>query len=206
MPKAKLPEINLDTDPAKDLALKAITAHDAVATSEAEEKKLKKEIVDLCEQAREKEADKDNFIGLVRIVPKEESPVRCEFRMNGNGSLAVAEETNLNSLFGPSRPLLFERIKVVTAILDPSKVLSDLGPDAWDHVELRVKEDHDQIVISKSTAVSFEEALVAKKDFLNTLKDITHTLTNKAKVFIRSFLKQALSPAITVGGRGSSKT
>ena len=203
MSKAKtgLPEISVDTIEAKAVAQKASVAHDNVAVYEKEEKQLKADIATLCEASRETETNTGNFIGLVRIVPDEGSPVRCEFRMNADTS-PLSDSTDLEGLFGASHSLLFERVKIVTAILDPKKVLADMGPDAWDYLELRIKEGRDGDVIAKTTAVAYDEALLPKKDFLISLKGIVHTFSDNAKEFLKTYLKQALKPIVTVGGRG----
>lgn len=203
MPKQGLPERILDDKLAKDLAVKASEVYETVAQNEKLLKSYKTDITSACEGFREGLAKEGDYIGLVRIVPETGSPVRVEFRVDGNTALPLSDESVLKGLFGTAYPSLYLRIKGVSGITDPDKVIKDLGTDAWKHLELRVKRNHDDDVIAKTDAITVEEGLVPTENFLNELSELKATLKPEAKDYLNPYLKGALKPFVNIGGRGA---
>jgi len=201
-----LPESNLNTDKAQTLVKDICENHKQIAVLNNDLKESKTDFSKICEEYREKEAEKNEFTGIIRVTSNEGDTVRCEFRMNGNSALDISQGNDLNKLFGSSRSILFQKTEVVTTITEPEKLIKELGPDAFDYLELRVKDGADGVVIAKSPdTVITEEAFLPKKEFLSNLKEIMGTLKDDAKSFLKIYLKQALKPFVVVGGKGTSK-
>jgi hypothetical protein len=204
MAKTKtMPEHEISDSTSLETAEGIIKANQDKTEAEGRESTLKKDLSHRCESLRDKLAEKAEYVGLMRAVTPQ-GALRCEFRMK-NGCLDVSQKATLNDLFGSSRPVLFQKSKVITAVTDPQQLLKDLGDEAFDHLELKVKSGHDEVVLAKSKAVTSHEAYVPQDNFLNNLKDIANTLSDKAKKWMKEYLIHALNPTVVVGTRGASK-
>lgn len=203
--KKGLPEVSLNAGAIVDEAKKAIEARSKVAEFSTVEKQHSEEVSKLAVEKRIDEATRNNFIGVVRVTGDDLPPVRIEMRME-NGALDISEEGNLDAIYGSSRPLLFGREKVVTAITDPAALLKELlesGKNPFDYLDVSVKKGMDH-VIAESKNVTAGEAFLPKEGFLSTLNDIKHTLTDDAKEYTKAFLETALKPRVVLGSKGKA--
>jgi hypothetical protein len=201
--KDGLPEMNVDSGRLFELARDLVATHADLATIETSEKKQKQEIVQVASATRTSEESKGSYIGLIRIVLGDSAPVQVQFKIQ-NGALDVTEEANLDGLFGPGRPLLFERDHVVTEIVDPAALIDELkqqGKNPWDYLDVKVKPDLDRAVYQSKHVVA-AEAFLPKKGFLAKLNEIGHTLSDEAKAYITTYLEKCLRPVVSVGSKG----
>ena len=202
------PEVTINEGPLVDKAKEAVAARTTAAEATTLEKEFSEEMADLAEQTRVAELSKDNYVGLVRVTNAALPPVRIEFRIKG-GSLKLEEEANLNALFGAARPILFQREKYVTSILDPNALLNSLedqGKNPWDYLELKVKPGMDAVVATSEHVVATEDFFPTKEGFLNKLVDIKNSLTAEAKEYIKNYLAAVLSPVVVLGSSNGDKT
>jgi len=203
--KQTAPEIQVTSGPMLDLTKVIIETHTQIAVLETEETAKKKELTDLAKTLREDKETNGEYIGLIRIIDQDKSPIRVEFRLS-NGALNVSEEDNLNKLFGIHRPALFEKVKVVTDITDPDQLvqkLKDAGLNPWDYLSVGVKEGMDTIVSQHPGCVS-KEAILPKKTLLTSLNDFRQALSDAAKVYVKEYLQTALRPFVVCGTKGSA--
>ena len=200
-----LPEVSVNSGAIVESAGKAVEVRSKIADLSTEEKELRTFIEDASKEVRAEEQLKGNYIGLIRITGKELPPVRVEFRIN-NGALNVNEEDTLNTLYGASRPLLFEREKAVTQITDPDALIKELvalGKNPWDYLDIKVKSGLDRAVTDFPSVVSVE-AFLPKKGFLATLNEILHTLSDDAKAYTGKYLDKVLNPTVVIGTKGKA--
>jgi hypothetical protein len=204
--KAKCPEKNVDTGELVDLAKQALEARAKAAEFTTQEKKTSEEIVQKAEHLRRQEIEKENnYYGLIRITQENQSPVRVEFRFE-NGALDVAEESNLDTLYRGSRPVLFKREEIITEITDPLALIQELvneGKNPFDYLKLSVREGMDRILVN-SNHVTSAEAFLPTEGFLNTIDGIKSTLSEDAKTFTKNYLESALKPRVVLGTKGKS--
>ena len=203
--KKGLPEISINEGDLLDLSREAHTVHAKVSDLQTQEKTIRGEMADVAEHTRLAElSDKGKFVGMIRVTGDNLPPVRIEFRNSGK-CLDVGQEEVLDDLFGAQRPLLFERAKVVTEILDPEKVISDLkaaGKNPWDFIKIDIKNNQDEVVASNTSAVKADEGFIATKDLLATLDEISDTLSPEAREYIEDYLHQVLKPTVVLGTNG----
>ena len=160
------PEINLNSGVIVDAAKAAIAIKGEIADLETNLKTHTVTVAAEAVAARNKELDAGRFVGLVRVTGEEMPACRVEMRTNGSSALSIEQEDDLNELFGPSRPLVFHKTKVVTEILDPAKLIADLvaaGKNPWDHLKLSVKGEQDEVIASCSDACVVQEAFMPPK-------------------------------------------
>ena len=210
--KESLPELIVSTGDivlkAQDALLARSKASEAVAEEDHAKDRVKTEAVVL----RINETDKSNYIGLIRIITGQDVPsVRVEFRIN-NGALDVGEEAKLDTLFGVSKPELFERAKVITEITAPDALVKDLkawGLNPWDYLELRVKDEAGLIAQQQNgnllCCFNTAEAILPKKGFLTRLNEIATTLSKGAKDYINVYLDNVLKPTVVLGTKTEAK-
>jgi len=196
----RLPEISVLEGPIVQSA-RAMSDYRAQIASlqekeDQEEQQIKAEAVSI----RLAEQKRNNFIGLVRVVDSETPPVRAEFRMSKSSALALSEETKLNAMFGAKRPLLFEREKVITQILDPNALIEEIkarGQNPWDYLSISVKSGLDR-ALADSKSVIVDEAFLPKKGFLETMNDVVDTLKADAVAYVKDYLNRVLSPIVNM--------
>lgn len=164
---------------------------------EKEEKEAKTELFPLVENLREKHVAEERYYGYYNMTTNSGS-IRCEYRI-AKGCIDSEQAKDIDKLFGSRQYMLFERQKVVTTITDPMKLIKDLGPEAWQHLELTIKEDHDAIVIERSGAVSYKEEVVPRKDFTQQFSSLALMLTDEAKNWVKSRLKSFFKPILVSG-------
>jgi len=201
---SKLPGINIDSGPMITNAKDLVSTRSNIANLQTKEKRIKTDLSDDAETLRKEQVDQGKFIGLIRLTNTELPPIRVEFRQT-NGALDVSEEKILDRLFGASRPLLFEKEKIITQITDPEKVIVDLtnsGKNPWDYLELAVKGGMDRTVADSTNSVVSAEALLPKKGFLATLNDIVGTLGKEAIEYAKEYLEKTLKPSVVAGTKG----
>jgi hypothetical protein len=169
------------------------------------ETRLKTAKEELAEQAsvyRTTLAEKDDYIGMIRITGKQ-APVRVEFRTNkSKAALDLDQAPVLDELYGASRMLLWEKDMVITGVTDPAQLIIDLqkaGLNPYEYLNVSVKPGMERIVADKSKVVVVFEAFTPVKGCLNTVRDIIHTWSTAAKAYFRAYTAQALEPYITTG-------
>jgi len=198
--KEGLPEISVNEGDIIVSAREATTARSKAVLYTSIEKTHTEKIGILAEERRKEEVTRGKFIGVLRVTAEELPPVRVEFRME-NGTLNIEEEKNLNDIYGPTRPLLFQREKVVTEIIDPTtliKELIDAGKNPWDYLDLKVKKDMDHAVVESKCVVS-AEAFFPKEGFLNTVNEVKNTMSEDAVMYTTTYLDNCLKPRVVLG-------
>lgn len=208
--KPTLPEYIID-DPESVLSKQAKGAHEhreKVNEHTAKEGEFKKRIAENSEGLRDNLADEEppNIVGKITITPPNQTATRVEFRIN-NGSLDADELDNLDKLFGPCRPEIFERAVVVDQIVDPTELIESLkkaGLNPWDYLTLNVRPDVDQIVIANGKGITTAEAILPREGFLAKVKDLISQFSEEAKTYIRLYLKQALKPTVILGTKAKT--
>lgn len=208
--KKALPEISVDKVRSPALVLNAKEAlqfRAEIASLEDQLAAVKKNMADLAEGIRHKEAaDNGQYIGLVRIVDPDQSPVQVQFKVQG-GALELSEGESLDHYFKASRPMLFEKDLVVTGITDPDALIKefrDRGANPWDILELKVKKDLDRAVGSSPHVIK-EEAYLPKEGFLATCNEVMHTWADGAKAYMAKYLAQVLNPVVDLGKKGKAQ-
>ena len=203
--KPGLPEININAGPMVDAAHSACDAHAQVAEYTTLEKQYAEEISKLAVQKRVEEVGRGNYVGLIRVTGDNLPPVRVEMRME-NGALSIDEEANLEAIYGPSRPLLFQKEKVVNEIVNPQALIAELiaaGKNPFDFLDLTVKKGLDAAIVD-SNFVTSGEAFLPKEGFLNTVNEIKKTLSADAITYTNNFLQSALKPRVVLGTKGKA--
>jgi hypothetical protein len=203
--KQSLPEVNVDAGQIVDEARAAVEARSKVAEFTTIEKQHTEAISKLAVEKRVEEAGRDNYIGIVRVTGQDLPPVRVEMRME-NGALDVSEDSNLDAIYGSTRPLLFQREKVVNEIIDPMALIQELvdaGKNPFDYVDLKVRTGMDHILV-ESKHVTSGEAVLPKEGFLNTVNEIKNTLSPDAKEYTKAYLENALKPRVVLGTKGKA--
>jgi hypothetical protein len=207
--KKALPEISVDKVRSSALVLNAkesLRLRAEIASLEDQLAAAKKNMADLAEVIRHKEeTEKDKYIGLVRIIDPDQSPVQVQFKIQG-GALALSDGDTLDHYFKSSRPMLFEKDLVVNGITDPDALIKefrDRGANPWDVLELKVKKDLDRAVASSPHVVK-EEAYLPKEGFLATCNEVMHTWEEGAKAYMAKYLVQVLNPVVDLGKKGKS--
>lgn len=203
------PEISVDkNDPNHSnivqYAKSAANNHSKAANLQTQVKKDKIRIANEAKSIRKESCSDGFYAGLIRITDDELPPVRVEFRNNGK-CLDVSQEQELDRLFGASRPLLFNREKVVTEILDPEKLIKDLramGKNPWDFIKVDIKKGQDSVVAENTDAVTSDEGFVAHKGLLDTMNNIYDTLSDEARKFIDDYLEHTLDSKVVLGTKG----
>jgi len=174
--------------------------HSRIGSLQAKEKTARKNTADMAEAIRKEEFDNRKIIGMIRVVSDDSPPIRVEFRNNGK-CLDSSQGPALDALFGPQRPLLFQKDFVVTEILDPEQVIEDLkaaGKNPWDFVKLEIKKGQDRIIAENTNSVQSDEGFVASEGFLATLDEMGETLSQEARDYIQSYLDEVLSPKVVM--------
>jgi len=177
-----------------------------IASLQTQEKTIKKDIAEKASLIRKTKADEKEFIGLVRITGTDIHPYRVEFKM-GNCPIDVDQEQVLDELYGPSRPLLFERALSITDISNPTQAIKDLesqGKNPWDYLEIRVKDGMDRAVADATEYVVGSEAFIPVKGFLAKLYSIAGTLAEAGLKYTREILDAKLSPYVCGGAKGKA--
>jgi hypothetical protein len=203
--KEGLPEINVDNGQIVEEAKGAANARAKAAEYTTVEKEHSQQVALLAEGLRQEEVGREKYIGIVRVTNSDLPPVRIEFRME-NGQMPVEEESNLDALYGSSRPLLFQREMEVNKITDPTaliKELVDSGKNPWDYLDISVRKGMDHILV-ESKNVIVGEAILPREGLLNTLNEIKNTLSSDAKVFTKAYLEKALKPRVVLGTKGKA--
>jgi len=203
--KSAVPEKSIDSGELVELAMKALTFRSQAAEATTQEKATSEEIARKGEHERREEIKCNNYIGMIRITGKDQSPIRVEFRLE-NGALDVSEEANLDALYKGSRPVLFKREKVVTEILDPLALLQGLideGKNPFDFLELKVRDGMDHVLV-ESKNVTSAEAFLPTEGFLSTIEGIKGSLSDDAKTFTQNYLEGALKPRVVLGTKGKA--
>jgi len=203
-----LPEHTItDTeDSLSKYALSALEARERVNEATADEKEQKDQIAKDASTLRTNMADNDNIIGKVVISPPDQTAVRVEFRIN-NGSLDIDEMDKLDKLFESARPELFEKAEVVDKVTDPDELivaLTKAGLNPWDYLDINVKKNMDKIIIDKGKGITKAEAILPLKGILAKLPTLIKNFSEEAKIYIRAYLKQALSPIVVLGTRAKT--
>lgn len=183
------------------LAKKALDAREQANLASSEEKEHKGQIIDKAIGMRSDEAQKDHIIGKIIISPPGQPAVRVEFRIN-NGSLDADEMDNLDALFGTARPDLFEKAEIVDKITDPEALCRSLvsaGLNPWDYVELKMRGNQDQILISKGKGITTAEAILPRKGMLSELPGLIKNFSKEAKEYMLAYLDAALKPIVVLG-------
>jgi hypothetical protein len=198
--RKKLPEISVSTGPIVEQAKKMAGYRVQIAALQEKEDEANDRVKLAAIGIRESEAESKNFIGLIRIIPTDTPPLRCEFRIAKNSALDVSEEPKLDALFGAQRPLLFGREKVINEITDPSALIEELklqGKNPWDYLDLKVKPGLDRAVADSKNVIA-GEAFMPKKNFLETLNDIAGRLGTEALTYVKEYLSSVLSPVVAM--------
>ena len=210
--KIALPEISIGTGLIVEKAKEALEAHAKVGVLETIIKKAKEIIAEEAEKLRKQEEQSENYIGLVRVTGEDLPPVRVEFRTGPNSALDLEQEDTLDELFGPARPLIFAKSRIVTSVLDPMALvqsLKDSGKNPWDYLNVSVKPGMDEIIADTAAAVaadivSVQEVFLPREGWLAKLNEIVITLSDKAKRFISEYMEKVLKPSVVLGSRGKA--
>ena len=206
--KKTLPE-HIVTDKENDLsklAKKALAERVLVNRHTSTEKDIKGKMADYAEGFREGRFEDGEVIGKLSIAPPNQTACRVEFRIN-NGSLETSEMDALDQLFEGARSELFEKVKIVDKIVDPSALIKQMethGLNPWDYLKLSVKSNQDQIVIDQGVGIETAEAILPKTGFLATVAEMFGRFTKDAKEYLRLYLREALSPTIILGTKTKS--
>jgi hypothetical protein len=204
--KSGLPEINIGEGLIVLKAKEACDAHSQVGVLETLIKTCKEVISSEAEGLRKSEENSGNYIGLVRITGTDLPPVRVEFRTGSNSALDLDQESTLDELFGPARPLIFARSKVITGVVDPMTLvqqLKDSGKNPWDYLTVSVKPGMDEIVASVSSdAVTVQEVFLPREGWIAKLNELAVVLTNQAKRYISEYMEKVLKPSVVLGSKG----
>ena len=215
-----LPERVVSSEDFVAIARQALSARSSRAQYEKVEETTKDELATKAMALREAEAERDNYIGLIRIVKpatggasEDMQPVQIQFKMAGkkkpdaNGKrgafLLIEDLTVLDELFGANRPVLWEPTKIVTSVV-PDALLESMRAaqlNPWDYLEIKVKDGMDHIV-ARHAGVTSTEVVAPKEGFLARLQEFGRNLCDEAKEYIRDYLKEALSTAVNVGSKG----
>jgi len=196
----KLPEISVSDGQIVQAAKEMSQCRARIATLEEQQSKAESRIKDNADAVRHSEQNKNNYIGLIRVVDESIQPTRVEFRIGKSSALALSEEKKLDGLFGAKRPLLFERDKVITQITDPGALIDELkarGNNPWDYLDIKVKPGLDR-ALADSKNVIVDEAFLPKKGFLETLNDMVGTLKAEAVTYVREYLDRVLSTHVVM--------
>jgi hypothetical protein len=203
--KTGLPEINVDKGIIVGFAKEALEARAEAAEYTTIEKQNSELIAKHSEILRQEEVSRDQYIGVVRITGEQQAPVRVEFRLE-NAALDVAEEPNLNALYGAQRPLIFQREKIVNEIINPLALIQELiaaGKNPFDYLDLSVRKGMDHVLV-ESKNVTSGEAFLPKEGFLGTLNEIKHTMSPEAKEYTKNYLQGAIKPRVVLGTKGKA--
>lgn len=204
-----LPELNVDKGEIVDRAKQAVELNGRIAELETKVKAAKAELATIAVKLRDEQLTKDKYIGMVRVTGEDLPAIRIEMRTNSFSALDIDQAEVLDAVFGASRPLIWARGSFVTEILDPDKLIADLvaaGKNPWDHLTLSVRGGQDDVVASCTEAVTVQEAFQPTKDWLDTLNNIVHTLSNVAKKFLIEYITKATQPTVVLGSRGKAKS
>lgn len=202
-PKHTLPEIASSDKKLVNAAKEAIAHRTKAATETKLEKEARKDMEEHGHGIYFEEFDKDNIIGLIRVIDEDIPPTRIEMRIN-NGALDVSEEDILKKHLNGRHIELFERTRVITEIHDPAeliKVLENKGLNPWDYFDLKVKDNMDSAVYNAVNGEFCEsaEAFLPKQGFLSRLRDMFNFLDKNARKYIREYLSQAVKPIVVLG-------
>lgn len=197
-----LPEITISDGPMAALADTMVDFKAQIGELETRLKTAKEELAEQASVHRTTLAEKDDYIGMIRITGKQ-APVRVEFRTNkSKAALDLDQAPVLDELYGASRMLLWEKDMVITGVTDPAQLIIDLqkaGLNPYEYLNVSVKPGMERIVADKSKTVVVFEAFTPVKGCLNTVRDIIHTWSTAAKDYFRAYTAQALEPYITTG-------
>jgi hypothetical protein len=202
-----LPEMNINEGKMVDAAREASHLKGQVADLETKIKDEKKVLTGGAVELRDEQLGKNNFVGMFRVTGDDMAAVRIEMRTNKESALDVDQGPILDTMFGPARPLIFERTSVVTAITDPAQLVADLvaaGKNPWDHLTLSVRTGQDDVIAECSEAVVVQDAYLPTKDWLAKTNEILHTLPKVAIEFLKEFFVTATSPTVVLGSRGKT--
>jgi hypothetical protein len=203
--KKSLPEFNVDKGLIVEEAIGALNARAKAAEYTTVEKKHSEEMAKLSESIRTEEIKRDEYIGVIRITGETQAPVRVEFRLE-NSAIDISEESNLNTIYGAQRPLLFQREKVVNDIIDPLALIQELikaGKNPFDYLDLSVRKGMDHVMV-ESKNVTSGEAFLPTEGFLATLQEIKSVLSSDAKEYTKNYLATAIKPRVVLGTKGKT--
>lgn len=201
--KKGLPEIEVTKATHGDLvdqAREVLDIRSRIANLEIEEADLKKDIAETSVSIRESEQSKGNYIGIVKIVDEGMTPVQVQHKMTQPG-LHVDEGESLEHHFGSSRPMLWQKEKVVVGITDPDALIAELrakDQNPWDVLQVTVKKGMDAALLFSENVMK-EEAYLPLEGFLNILNEIQHTLSAEAKEYLSKYLAKVLKPTVSLG-------
>lgn len=203
--KLTLPEISSNDKDLIYAAREALKNKLKAAEHTSAEKGFRKEMEKKGTDIYNTEFDKGNPIGLIRVIDSEVSSARIEMRIN-NGALDVSEKNNLRKLLGHRKTQLFERTRIITDITDPAAILTTLtkkGLDPWKYVEIKVKENMDEVIWDAIDGKHCQsaEAYLPKQGFLSKLNQIFNTLSDGAKKYLKEYLANALKPTAVIGSK-----
>jgi hypothetical protein len=200
-----LPEVNVNKCELVDTARQALAIAAQIADLETQLKECKKKMIGSAVIERLAALDKSRYIGLVRVTAEDMPASRVEFKTCAAAALAVEQEDVLDGFLGAARPLVFSRTQVITEITDPEQVVTELkkaGKNPWDFLSLSVKSGMDGVVAAHTEGVISAECFLPTKDWLASLNNIVHTLSEGAKKFIAEYLLKALTPSVVLGSKG----
>lgn len=203
--KAITPEISIDKGLIVGFAKKALEARAEAAEYTTIEKQQSELIAKHGELLRQEEITRDMYIGVVRITAENQAPVRVEFRLE-NCALDVSEEANLSAIYGPQRPVIFQREKIVNEIIDPLALVQEIiaaGKNPFDYLDLSVRKGMDHVIV-ESKNVTSGEAFLPKEGFLGKLNEIKHTMSAEAKEYTKNYLMGAIKPRVVLGTKGKA--
>jgi hypothetical protein len=203
--KPGLPEHTVSTGDIVDYAKKAIDARTQVARYTTDEKDAKENIETEAIQIREQEEAK-NYIGKINITSKDFPPIRVEFKTDkGKAALDLSQEPELDRMFGASRPLLWGRETIVTAITNPDALIAKLkseGKNPGDYLTFGVKKGMDGIIAQYKDSVISQEALVPQEGYLNVLNETRKGHSEETQAFTSVYLNNVLKPTVVLGTKG----
>jgi hypothetical protein len=207
--KLAVPELNVNSGKIADLSVLLQTVSKQIADLQTQEKNIKEEMRTTAEGIRMIEANKDNFIGILRVTG-EEAPMRAEFRIMGL-ALPVDEDFSAfdgaqNQLFEKKRTL-FKKKKGEVFVSDVALLIEDIKKanlSINDILSINI-ENEDALLGLNSEAIQKVEAYVPVEGFLNKINEIVTKLSKGAKDFLRERLKDTMSTAICPGAKGKGK-
>ena len=190
------------------LALHAKMAMDVrkqIADLQSQETVAKDIIASESMSMAETERDKGNYVSIIRITPEDSAPIRTELRIT-NGALIYSEKEKLEKLFGADTDELFNVETQIGAITDPQSLIDAVkakGIDPWKVFNLSVKDGN--LAIAIDAGAPYNQFIVPKKGFLNTLCELGNRLCDHAKIYINTYLKNTLKPVVVLGTKGKGE-
>ena len=199
--KKALPEYTTSQPELVAMAKQILAYRAEIADLEKKEGDLKKSLIEHAEQIRlRQQGEKNQYIGLVKVVDADMSPVQVQFKICG-GALALEQGPVLDRLFCAARPMLFEKDVAITGITDPDALITEIrdrGQNPYDYLDITVKKNLDR-ALADSPNVTKLEGYLPKEGFLATLNEIAHAMGDDAKAYINKYIGEVLKPSVSAG-------